>query len=122
MYLVINKCINAVKCSNLSGHYLRNRSTLDIGVLGYIGILYIKEHPPEDWHISPGTPCVCMCMYVCMNIWMYLCMLVSMYVFMYVCIYLCMYVRIYEFMYLCFYVCLQVCVCIYVHILMYLYL
>jgi len=22
-----------------SGHYLRNRSTLDIGVLGYIGIL-----------------------------------------------------------------------------------
>jgi hypothetical protein len=39
-----------------SGHYLRNRSTLDIGVLGYIGILYPKEHPPEVWHIPLGTP------------------------------------------------------------------
>jgi hypothetical protein len=29
---------NNVKVSNFSGHYLRNRSTLDIGVLGYIGI------------------------------------------------------------------------------------
>ena len=38
-YLVINKCVTAVKVSNFSGHYLRNRSTLDIGVLGYIGIL-----------------------------------------------------------------------------------
>ena len=45
MYLVINKCVTAVKDSNFSGHYLRNRSTLDIGVLGYIGILYYKEHP-----------------------------------------------------------------------------
>jgi hypothetical protein len=39
-----------------SSHYLHNRSTLDIGVLGYIGILYHKEHPPEVWHIPPGTP------------------------------------------------------------------
>ena len=39
MYLVINKCVTAVKVSKFSGHYLRNRSTLDIGVLGYIGIL-----------------------------------------------------------------------------------
>ena len=39
MYLVINKCVTAVKVSNFTGHYLRNRSTLDIGVLGYIGIL-----------------------------------------------------------------------------------
>ena len=30
MYLVINKCVKAVKVSNFSGHYLRNRSTLDI--------------------------------------------------------------------------------------------
>jgi hypothetical protein len=37
--LVINKCVTAVKVSNFSGHYLRNRSTLDIGVLGYISIL-----------------------------------------------------------------------------------
>jgi hypothetical protein len=49
-YLVINKCVTAVKVSNFSGHYLHNRSTLDIGVLGYIGILYHKEQPPEVWH------------------------------------------------------------------------
>jgi hypothetical protein len=59
MYLVINKCVTAVKVTNFSGHYLRNRSTSDIGVLGYIGILYHKEHPPEVWHIPPGTPCLC---------------------------------------------------------------
>jgi len=39
MYLVINKCVTAVKVSKFSDHYLRNRSTLDIGVLGYIGIV-----------------------------------------------------------------------------------
>jgi hypothetical protein len=58
MYLVINTCATAIKVSNFSGHYLRNRSTLDIGVFGYIGILYHKEHPPEVWHIPPGTPCI----------------------------------------------------------------
>ena len=39
-----------------SGHYLRNRSTLDIGVLGYIGIVQHKEHSPEILSIPPGTP------------------------------------------------------------------
>jgi len=39
-----------------SGHYLRNRSTLDIGVLGYTGIVYHKEHSPEVSHIPPETP------------------------------------------------------------------
>ena len=39
MYLVISKCVTAVKVSDFSGDYLRNRSTLDIGVLGYIGIV-----------------------------------------------------------------------------------
>ena len=58
MYLVISKCVTAVKVSNLSGHYLRNRSTLDIGVLGYIGIVQHKEHSPEVLHIPPGTPCI----------------------------------------------------------------
>jgi len=58
MYLVINKCVTAVKVSHFSGHYLRNRSTLDIGVLGYIGIVEHKEHSPEVFHIPPGTPCV----------------------------------------------------------------
>jgi len=38
MYLGINKCVTAVILSNFSGHYLRNRSTLDIGVFGQIGV------------------------------------------------------------------------------------
>jgi len=58
MYLAISKCATAVKVSNFSGHYLRNRSTLDIGVLGYIGIVWHKEHSPEVLHIPPGTPCI----------------------------------------------------------------
>ena len=41
-----------------SGHYLRNRSTLDIGVLGYIGIVQHKEHSPEVLSIPSGTPCI----------------------------------------------------------------
>ena len=40
------------------GHYLRNRSTLDTGVLGYIGIVQHKEHSPEVLSIPPGTPCI----------------------------------------------------------------
>ena len=58
MYLVINKCVTAVKVSNFSGHYLRNRSTLDTGVLGYVGIIQHKEHSPEVLSIPPGTPCI----------------------------------------------------------------
>ena len=58
MYLVINKCVTSVKVSNFSGRYLRNRSTLDIGVLGYIGIVQHKEHSPEVLSIPPGTPCI----------------------------------------------------------------
>ena len=41
-----------------SGHYFLNRSTLDIGVLGYIGIVQHKEHSPEVLSIPPGTPCI----------------------------------------------------------------
>ena len=40
------------------GHYLCNRSTLDIGVLGYIGIVQHKEHSPKVSSIPPGTPCI----------------------------------------------------------------
>ena len=40
------------------GHYLRNRLTLDIGVLGYIGIVQHKEHSPEVLSIPPGRPCI----------------------------------------------------------------
>ena len=58
MYLVINKCVTAVKVSKFSCHYRRNRSTLDIGVLGYIGIVQHKEKSPELLSIPPGTPCI----------------------------------------------------------------
>ena len=64
MYLVISKCVTAVKVSNFSGHYLCNRSTLDIGVLGYIGIVQHKEHSPEVLSITPGTSCI----YIWINI------------------------------------------------------
>jgi len=39
-----------------SGQYLRNDWTLDIGVLGYIGIVWPKEHSPEVRSFYPGTP------------------------------------------------------------------
>jgi len=39
MNLAISKCVTAVKVSNFSCHYLRNHSTLYIGVLGYISIV-----------------------------------------------------------------------------------
>jgi len=55
MCLVINKCVTSVKVSKFSGHYLRNRSTLDISVLGYIGIVQHKEHSPEILSVPPGT-------------------------------------------------------------------
>ena len=64
MYLVINKWVIAVKVSKFSGQYLRNHWTLDIGVLGCIGIVWPKEHSPEVWHIPPGTPCIYIYNYV----------------------------------------------------------
>ena len=36
------------KARLFDGHYLRNHSTLDIDVLGYIGIVQHKEHSPES--------------------------------------------------------------------------
>jgi hypothetical protein len=39
MYLVISKCVTAVIFSNFTRHYLRNRSTSDKGIFGYIGVL-----------------------------------------------------------------------------------
>jgi len=42
---------------------------LDIGVLGYIGIVQHKEHPPEVFHIPPGTPCIdrALCLLITMS-------------------------------------------------------
>ena len=42
------------------GHYLRNRSTLDIGVLGYIGIVQHKEHSPKFCSFLLGHPVYCL--------------------------------------------------------------
>ena len=58
MYLVINKWVIAVNVSTFSGQYLRNHWTLDIGVLGYIGIVWPKEHSPEVWSVPPVIPCI----------------------------------------------------------------
>ena len=58
MYLVINKWVIAVKVSNFSGQYLHKHWTLDIGVLGYIGIVWPKEHSAEVWSVPPVTPCI----------------------------------------------------------------
>ena len=41
-----------------SGYYIRNRSTLDIGVLRYIGIGEHKEHSPKVWSIPLVTLCI----------------------------------------------------------------
>ena len=41
-----------------SGQYLRNHWTLDIGVLGYIGIVWPKEHSPKVRSFPPGTLCI----------------------------------------------------------------
>ena len=58
MYLVINKWVIAVNVSNFSGQYLRNHWTLDTSVLGYIGIVWPKEHSPKVWSVPPVTSCI----------------------------------------------------------------
>ena len=46
------------KFSLFDVQYLRNHRTLDIGVLGYIGIVCPMEHSPEVRSFPPGTPCI----------------------------------------------------------------
>jgi len=38
IYFLFNRCVTNVKYSKFYGHYLRNRSNLNIGEFGYIGI------------------------------------------------------------------------------------
>jgi hypothetical protein len=47
------------KSTLFSGQYLRNHWTLDIGVVGYIRIVWPKEHSPKVRSFPPGTPCIC---------------------------------------------------------------
>jgi len=42
---------------------------LDIGVLGYIGIVQHKEHSPEVLSIPPGTLCI-LIYYIAVNFFM----------------------------------------------------
>ena len=44
--------------------YLRNHRNLDIGVLGYIGIVWSKENSPEVRSFPPGTPCIYIYIYI----------------------------------------------------------
>ena len=43
-----------------SGQCLRNHWNLVIGVLGYIVIVWPKEHSPKVRSFPPGTPCICL--------------------------------------------------------------
>ena len=58
---------------------------------------------------------VCVCMYVCMGMYVRMCvcvcMYVCMYVRMYVCTYVCMYIYVCMHVRMCMYVCTYVCVC-----------
>jgi len=56
MYLVINKRVTAVKFSNFSGHYFRNRSSLDIGVLGISVYFNIRNTLPKSGTFLLGHP------------------------------------------------------------------
>ena len=56
MYLVINKCVTAVKVSNFSGHYLSNRSTLDIGVLVISVYFNLRNTLPKFGTFFLGHP------------------------------------------------------------------
>ena len=56
MYLVINKCVTAAKVSNFTGHYFRNGSTLDIGVLGYSVYFSIRNTLPKSGTFLLGHP------------------------------------------------------------------
>ena len=52
------------KTTLFSGHYLRNRSTLDIDVLGYIGYFNIRNTLPKSGTFLLGHPVyVCQCFF-----------------------------------------------------------
>ena len=119
MYLVISKCVTAVKVSHFSGHYLRNRSNLDMGVLSYIGIfitkgtfcrslahsswdtlyiyIYIHTHKHTHTHIYQTEvyihTCVCVYIYIYIHTYIYQ---TGLCVFVYIYIYIHTYTYIYQ--------------------------
>jgi hypothetical protein len=56
MNLVISNCVTAVKVSNFSGHYLRNRSTLDIGIWVISVYFNIRNTLPKSFTFLPRHP------------------------------------------------------------------
>ena len=56
-----------------SGQYLRNHWTLDIGVMGYIGIVWPKEHSPEVRSFPPGTSCILVLLWKQTKLWRHIC-------------------------------------------------
>jgi len=56
MYLVINKCVTAVVLTNFSRHYLRNRSTSDIGDLVKSVYFNLRNILPKSGTFPPGHP------------------------------------------------------------------
>ena len=56
MYLVINKCVTAAILSNFSRHYLRNRSTLDIGIWVTSVYFNLRNILPKSGTFLPGHP------------------------------------------------------------------
>ena len=64
-----------IKPSLFDVQYLRNHRTLGIGVLGYIGIVWPKEHSPEVRSFPPGTPCIYsiyIYIYIYLYVWYFL--------------------------------------------------
>ena len=69
MNLVISKCVTAVKVSNFSGHYLRNRSTLD-KVFWVISVYFnIRNTLPKFCPFLLGHPVYGKCKAVPLQSW-----------------------------------------------------
>jgi len=77
MYLVINNCVTAVILSNFSRHYLRNRSTSDIGFLVKSVYFNLRKNLPKSGtfpvclkikRLQFRTQCICVfCLMIVMN-------------------------------------------------------
>ena len=86
MYLVINKCVTAVKVSNFCGHYLRNCSTLDIGVWVISVYFNIRNTLPKFCPFLLGHP-VYIYIHIHAHIYIYICVCVCVCVCLCICIY-----------------------------------
>lgn len=58
MYMVVSKDALALIVSDFVCHYVCNYSTSDVGVFGYIGVIYPEESSSEVWYILPTISCI----------------------------------------------------------------